>query len=175
MQIWAYCLMPNQISSTVRGRPGAGRGRGASAVYAADQLPRKMARLSVARAFCFFRDGRAVSAGRRTVRGVESGARRPCGRRCGLAVEQRQIPSVGISFRTLAESPGPIADSHRRRHRARGAAVTPPLGRSCRVRCLCKFTRDWVRSGIQAIDRPQLHPGRLPDESLSGAEAGTDD
>ena len=39
----------------------------------------------------------------------------------------------------------------------------------------CKFIRDWVRSGIQATDRPQLHPGRPPDESLSGAEAGTDD
>src|SRR5208282_4247733 len=63
-------------SPVLRRRPAAGHRRSASALLATDQLPREMARVSLARAVRLFRDGRALFAGRCSLRGVEPRARR---------------------------------------------------------------------------------------------------
>ena len=93
-------------------RPGPGHRRGALPLHSTDQLPRKVARLSVAGAFCFLRDGRAVSAGGGAIRRVESGAGR-LGRRCRrLAVEQCEGTSVRAR-RPLGECRADVGDGRR--------------------------------------------------------------
>ena len=92
--IWAYCLMPNHVHliAVPQSEDGLrGDRRGSSALYSANQFSRKMAGVSVARAICLVRHGRAVPAGRRKVRGIEPGASRFGGRRRRMAVEQRTI------------------------------------------------------------------------------------
>ncbi len=67
---------------------------GSPTLHAPDQLPREMARLPMAAAFCFLRDGRAVFGGDGTIRGIESGAGWS-GVRCRrLALEQRNSTLV---------------------------------------------------------------------------------
>ena len=99
VEIWAYCLMPNHVHLIAVPKSedglGAGHRRGPSSLYAADQFPREMAGLSVARAFCLVRDGRAVLAGGGPLRGIESGAGRFGGRCRRLALEQCKGALVG--------------------------------------------------------------------------------
>ena len=99
VEIWGYCLMPNHVHliavPTNRRRLAAGDRRGASALHAADQFPRKMARLSVARAVRFVHHGRTLFVGGGAVRGVESRAGWSGGRCRGVAVEQCEGAPVG--------------------------------------------------------------------------------
>jgi REP element-mobilizing transposase RayT len=98
VEIWGYCLMPNHAhllavpssADGLRWAIGETHRR-----YAADQLPRKMARVSLARAFCFIRHGRAPLAGGRTVRGAKPGVSATGGLRRRLALEQRAGAPVG--------------------------------------------------------------------------------
>ena len=92
VDVWAYCLMPNHVhldrGAEVGGRPAAGDRRGASALYAAGELPRAVARASLAGAFCLLRPGRAISVGGGALRGTQSGTRRPGRRAERLSLEQ---------------------------------------------------------------------------------------
>ncbi len=98
VEVWAYCLMPNHVHLIVvpssRGGLGAGDRGGASAVHAADQLPREVARLSVARTLCLVRDGRAVPPRRGAILGTQSRSGRAGAGRRRLALEQRNSTLV---------------------------------------------------------------------------------
>jgi hypothetical protein len=81
--------------SSVGRWPASWHRRGSSALYAADQLPREMARLSMARAFCFIRDGRALLAGGRAIHRDESRASETRVQSKTVALEQRRRTPVG--------------------------------------------------------------------------------
>ena len=78
-----------------RGRSAAGHRRVASAIHAADQFPREMARLFVAGPIRFLRHGRTAPASGRAVRGVESRAGEVGGQPGRVALEQRAGAPVG--------------------------------------------------------------------------------
>jgi hypothetical protein len=90
----------------------AGHRRGTSTLHAADQFPRKMARLSLARALCFVHHGRALFVGGGAVCGVESRsgeARRACP---PVALEQREGALVRPR-RPVGQSGAVIVDGRR--------------------------------------------------------------
>src|SRR4030042_6477834 len=92
-----------------------------------------MAGLSLARAFCVVRDGRALLAGSRALRGVESGAGKTRGGRRRLAVEQRPR-APGSTGRPAGESRRVICNGPRwedvspKRPTGRGTAA---IARAC--------------------------------------------
>jgi putative transposase len=67
--IWGYCLIPNHthLIAVPKTEDGLQRAIGESALHAANQLPRKMAWLPLARPIRFLCHGRTVSAGGRAV------------------------------------------------------------------------------------------------------------
>ncbi len=116
VEIWGYCLMPNHVHLIAvpqdRRRLATGHRRGPSTLHAADQFPREMARLPVARALRFLRHGRAVPAGGRAVRGVESRAGETGRGGRTVAVEQCEGPPVRPR-RPLGESRTAAGDGRR--------------------------------------------------------------
>jgi len=137
--------------AAVGGRAVAGHWRGSPALYAKDQLPREVAGLFVAGAFCFVRDGRAVPAGGRAVGRVEPGAGTAGGGARRVALEQRAGTPFGM-----------------RRPFGEGSAVAGDGSRVARVARQC-----FARGAVAGVPRAQPHGASARRRVLRGAIGGS--
>ncbi len=154
----------SDCSSEFGGEPGTSHRRGALPLHSTNQLSREMAGLSVAGAFCFLCDGRAIPAGGGAVRGIESSASW-FGVRCRrLALEQCKGTSIRAR-RPLGAHRSDAGDGRRLAwmvkqrdlgRRTAGFARTRPHWASVRKRHVCG------PSGACCRSYPPSTEGRSP-------------